>query len=71
MVVQPDTVVHFQVTDARAAAYEIANEGKAQQDKAEVERDAAREEAQAESARSGTAAAEERQTESVRLSRAD
>jgi uncharacterized protein YjbJ (UPF0337 family) len=40
---------------------DLTREGKAQQDKAEAERDVAREEAKAESSRGGAKAAEERQ----------
>jgi uncharacterized protein YjbJ (UPF0337 family) len=40
---------------------DLVREGRAQQDKADAERDAAKKEAQAESARGGAAAAEERQ----------
>ncbi|MBV8930832.1 MAG: CsbD family protein, partial [Mycobacteriaceae bacterium] len=40
---------------------DLVREGKAQQDKAEAERDAAKKEAQADAARGGAKAAEERQ----------
>ena len=40
---------------------DLINEGKAQQDKAEAERDAAKKEAEAEAARGGAKAAEKRQ----------
>lgn len=40
---------------------DLAEEGKAQQDKGEAQRDAARKEAEAESARGGAKAAEERE----------
>ncbi len=40
---------------------DMINEGKAQQDKADAQRDAAKKEAEAESARGGAKAAEERQ----------
>jgi uncharacterized protein YjbJ (UPF0337 family) len=40
---------------------DLTQEGKAQQDKAEAERDAAKKEAEAEAARGGAKAAEERQ----------
>jgi uncharacterized protein YjbJ (UPF0337 family) len=40
---------------------DLVREGRAQQDKADAERDAAKKEAQAEAARGGAAAAEERQ----------
>jgi uncharacterized protein YjbJ (UPF0337 family) len=40
---------------------ELTREGKAQQDKADAQRDAAKKEAQAEAARAGARAAEERQ----------
>ncbi|MBV9514365.1 MAG: CsbD family protein [Mycobacteriaceae bacterium] len=40
---------------------DLVREGKAQQDKADAERDAAKKEAQAEAARGGAKAAEERQ----------
>ncbi|WP_319431144.1 CsbD family protein [Mycobacterium sp. RTGN5] len=40
---------------------DLINEGKAQQDKAEAERDAAKKEAEADAARAGAKAAEERQ----------
>ncbi|MFZ0833978.1 MAG: CsbD family protein [Mycobacterium sp.] len=40
---------------------DLAREGEAQQDKADAQRDAARKEAEAESARGGAKAAEERQ----------
>jgi uncharacterized protein YjbJ (UPF0337 family) len=42
---------------------DMINEGKAQQDKADAQRDAAKKEAEAESARGGAKAAEERQKE--------
>ncbi len=42
---------------------DIVNEGKAQQDKADAERDVAKKEAEAESARAGAEAAEKRQKE--------
>ena len=42
---------------------DIVKEGKAQQDKADAERDVAKKEAEAESARAGAEAAEERQKE--------
>ncbi|HZQ30164.1 MAG TPA: CsbD family protein [Mycobacterium sp.] len=42
---------------------DLAEEGEAQQDKADAQRDAARKEAEAESARGGAKAAEERQKE--------
>lgn len=40
---------------------DLVNEGKAQQDKADAQRDAAKKEAEAEAARAGAAAAEKRQ----------
>jgi uncharacterized protein YjbJ (UPF0337 family) len=40
---------------------DLANEGEAQQDKAQAQRDAAKKEAEAEAARGGAKAAEERQ----------
>jgi uncharacterized protein YjbJ (UPF0337 family) len=67
----PEEAVKGVVEDAKGKAKEavgtvagrddLVREGKAQQDKAEAQRDAAREEAKAEAARGGAKAAEERQ----------
>jgi uncharacterized protein YjbJ (UPF0337 family) len=67
----PQEAVSGVVEDAKGKAKEavgtvtgredMVREGKAQQDKAEAEREAARNEAKAESARGGAKAAEERQ----------
>jgi len=50
-----------EVVGTLAGRNDIIEEGKAQQDKAEAERDAAKKEAEAEGARAGAKAAEERQ----------
>jgi uncharacterized protein YjbJ (UPF0337 family) len=67
----PAEAVKGVVEDAKGKAKEVigtvagrndlVNEGKAQQDKAEAQRDAARKEAEAEAARAGAKAAEQRQ----------
>ena len=67
----PAEAVKGVVEDAKGKAKEVigtvtgrndlVNEGKAQQDKAEAQRDAARKEAEAEAARAGAKAAEKRQ----------
>jgi uncharacterized protein YjbJ (UPF0337 family) len=67
----PEEAVRGVVEDAKGKAKEavgtvtgredLVREGKAQQDKAEAERDAAKHEAKAEAARGGARAAEERQ----------
>ena len=67
----PEEAIKGVVEDAKGKAKEAAGtvtgrddlvrEGKAQQDKAEAERDVAKKEAEAESARAGAEAAEQRQ----------
>ena len=67
----PAEAIKGVVEDAKGKAKEVigtvtgrndlVNEGKAQQDKAEAQRDAARKEAEAEAARAGAKAAEKRQ----------
>jgi uncharacterized protein YjbJ (UPF0337 family) len=67
----PEEAIKGVVEDAKGKAKEVigtvtgrndlVNEGKAQQDKAEAQRDAARKEAEAEAARAGAKAAEKRQ----------
>jgi uncharacterized protein YjbJ (UPF0337 family) len=67
----PEEAIKGVVEDAKGKAKEAAGtvtgrddlvrEGKAQQDKADAQRDAAKKEAQAEAARGGAKAAEERQ----------
>ncbi|AQA06066.1 CsbD family protein [Mycobacterium sp. MS1601] len=67
----PHEAVSGVVEDVKGKAKEVAgtvtgrddlvNEGKAQQDKAEAERDVAKKEAEAEAARGGAEAAEQRQ----------
>jgi len=67
----PEEGIKGVIEDAKGKAKEVAgtvtgrddlvNEGKAQQDKADAERDAAKKEAEAEAARGGAKAAEERQ----------
>jgi uncharacterized protein YjbJ (UPF0337 family) len=67
----PEEAVKGVVEDVKGKAKEaigtvtgrndLVNEGKAQQDKADAQRDAAKKEAEAEAARAGAAAAEKRQ----------
>jgi uncharacterized protein YjbJ (UPF0337 family) len=67
----PQEAIKGVVEDAKGKAKEVigtvtgrndlVNEGKAQQDKADAQRDAARKEAEAEAARAGAKAAEKRQ----------
>jgi uncharacterized protein YjbJ (UPF0337 family) len=67
----PEEAIKGVVEDAKGKAKEVigtvagrndlVNEGKAQQDKADAQRDAARKEAEAEAARAGAKTAEERQ----------
>lgn len=52
-----------EVGGAIAGHDDLVEEGQAQQDKADAQRDAGKKEAEAESARAGAAAAEERQKE--------
>ena len=67
----PEEAIKGVVEDAKGKAKEVigtvtgrndlVNEGKAQQDKADAQREAARKEAEAEAARAGAKAAEKRQ----------